>query len=217
MTTIAGLRIASEGFVLGKVLARPSTHIELTQFVPTGEHLIPYFWVREGYDVEAFEEQVRADPRVGALTDLDGSVTKTLYSIEWADDADLDGLLSVLRNSDILVEEATGTASEWTFQIRAHDTETLEAFQRACIDQQIPVEVTRVYQNPTADEVDSYGLTPKQHEALALALERGYFSVPRAISLTELADEMDISRQAYSRRLQRGLQGILTESLRLNE
>lgn len=217
MTTIAGLRIASEDFVLGEVLTHPSARIELTQFVPTSEHLLPYFWVNEGYDVDAFERQIRADPCVDSLTSLDGSVTKTLYYIEWADDAELNGLLSVFRDTNLLVEEAEGTAEEWRFQIRAHDTETLEAFQRACIDQRIPIEVTHVYQNPTGSRTDSYGLTPKQHEALALALERGYFAVPREISLTELAKEVGISRQAYSRRLQRGLRGILKRSLRLNE
>lgn len=216
MTTIAGLRIPSEAFSLGEVLAHPSARIELTQFVPIGEQFVPYFWVGEGYDREAFEQQVRADPRVAVLTDLNGSVTKTLYHIRWAEDTALDDFLGVLKDSNVLVEEAEGTAEEWTFRIRAHDSETLEAFRRACLDRRIPVEVTYVYQNPTGTDLGSYELTPKQHEALALAFDRGHFAVPRESSLTELAEEIGISRQAYSRRLQRGLQGVLAESLQLN-
>ncbi|EMA44780.1 helix-turn-helix domain-containing protein [Halococcus saccharolyticus] len=217
MTTIAGLAIPSDEFSLGEVLSHPSARIELTQFVPIGNHLLPYFWVGAGYDAAAFERQVRSDPHVASLTDLDGSVTKTLYHIEWTDDAELDGLLGVFRDNDILVEEAEGTATEWRFQIRAHNTGVLEAFQRECLDRDIPIEITQVYHNPTETEIDSYGLTPKQYEALALAFEQGYFTVPRESSLTELAEEVGISRQAYSRRLQRGLRGILAETFQLDE
>lgn len=45
-----------------------------------------------------------------------------------------------------------------------------------------------MYHNPTETDTGSYGLTSKQHEALALAVERDYFAVPRD-SLTALAEE----------------------------
>ena len=216
MTVIAQFTVPGGAFELGEVLGHGGARIELTQFVPMGEQLVPYFWVGSGYDVEAFERRVREDPRVATLRDLDGSVTRTLYYIEWTPGIDLGGLLDVFRDTEVLVEEAEGTASEWHFQIRTHDTAALEAFQRECLARDIPVEVTQVYHNPAGDGIDAYELTPKQHEALALAFERGYFGVPRGSSLTDLADEIGISRQAYSRRLQRGLRGILAETLESN-
>lgn len=69
--------------------------------------------------------------------------------------------------------------------------------------------IQRVVHNPTGDDHDTQTLTSKQREAVRLAFERGYFTVPREVSLTELADELEISRQAFTHRLQRGLYGIL--------
>ncbi|PSQ64682.1 MAG: hypothetical protein BRD24_09910, partial [Halobacteriales archaeon SW_9_67_24] len=52
-----------------------------------------------------------------------------------------------------------------------------------------------------------------QQEALVLALERGYFDVPRDVSADDLGEELNISGQAFSRRLQRGHRSILTNLL----
>jgi predicted DNA binding protein len=58
-----------------------------------------------------------------------------------------------------------------------------------------------------------FGLTPDQREALVLALNRGYFATPSEVTLDELADELDISRQALSTRIRRGNESILREVL----
>jgi predicted DNA binding protein len=46
-------------------------------------------------------------------------------------------------------------------------------------------------------------MTDKQLEALELAYERGYFERPRQVTQEALANELDISKQALSRRLSR--------------
>lgn len=50
-------------------------------------------------------------------------------------------------------------------------------------------------------EVDLATLTGKQRRALELAVERGYYERPHNVSLTEIADDLDISKQALSQRL----------------
>lgn len=45
------------------------------------------------------------------------------------------------------------------------------------------------------------GLTDKQREALALAIESGYYERPRGATLDDLAAELDVSRSAVSQRL----------------
>ncbi|EMA44782.1 helix-turn-helix domain-containing protein [Halococcus saccharolyticus] len=116
-------------------------------------------------------------------------------------------------NRDLIVEEASGTAEEWEFHLRAHDQAALSTFQEACHDKEVPIDITRVHHNPEEADGPSHRLTRKQREAVTLAFERGYFAVPREITLTELAEEIGISRQAYSRRLQRGLRNVLSEVL----
>ncbi|WP_255681438.1 helix-turn-helix domain-containing protein [Natrinema sp. SYSU A 869] len=58
-----------------------------------------------------------------------------------------------------------------------------------------------------------FDVTPEQREALLLALERGYFDTPRKVTLTELAEEFDISSQALSDRIRRGVKEVLVKSL----
>lgn len=48
---------------------------------------------------------------------------------------------------------------------------------------------------------ENISLTPKQHEALALAVETGYYDQPREATLKELADELGVSSSAVSQRL----------------
>lgn len=50
-------------------------------------------------------------------------------------------------------------------------------------------------------EVDISTITEKERIAAELAIERGYYSRPRETSIQELADEVDISQQAFSHRL----------------
>ncbi|MFU8867286.1 helix-turn-helix domain-containing protein [Natronococcus sp.] len=49
--------------------------------------------------------------------------------------------------------------------------------------------------------VDLSEVTPKQWEALELALDAGYYASPRTVGLSELADELSISKSAVSQRL----------------
>ena len=57
------------------------------------------------------------------------------------------------------------------------------------------------------------GVTGKQREALDLALEHGYFEVPRENNATELAEMLGISRSAFARRLHRTEQSVFNNLL----
>lgn len=50
-------------------------------------------------------------------------------------------------------------------------------------------------------KVDMGSLTEKQAEALTLAVCQGYYETPREVGIASLAEECDISRQAFSHRL----------------
>lgn len=50
-------------------------------------------------------------------------------------------------------------------------------------------------------EIDATEITEKQREAVELAVELGYYDRPRKASLSDLADELDISKSAVSQRL----------------
>lgn len=58
-------------------------------------------------------------------------------------------------------------------------------------------------------EVDLSHLTAKQRDAVARAVEAGYYETPQAASLEELAAEFDISPSAFSQRLGRAEESLL--------
>lgn len=65
---------------------------------------------------------------------------------------------------------------------------------------------------------DSTGALPaEERETLRVALEKGYFEVPRAASLVEVADELGRSDVEVSQQLRRGMGDVLRETAILDE
>ena len=83
-----------------------------------------------------------------------------------------------------------------------------------CEEYGISVDLISIMQNPpSADEHSQYGLTDRQHEALTLAISRGYYESPRQVTTDELAEEMGISQPSMSDLLRRGERQLLTSTL----
>ncbi|TKX56422.1 helix-turn-helix domain-containing protein [Halorubrum sp. SS7] len=71
-----------------------------------------------------------------------------------------------------------------------------------------------VVEGPDATEqvtFDLSALTPKQRRGLELAVVRGYFDDDRDVRLSELADELDISKSALSQRLRTAQAKLVTD------
>ena len=218
MSVIAGFSVSADEVVFGQALAGTETRIELTQFIPVEEQFVPYFWKERDGDTEQFEGTARDHPAVEDLVELDGRVEAALYRIDWNPDA-ANGFLDALREHDVLVEEAsTNHGEEWFFRLRAFGQDELSGFQSECHNNDIHIDVHRMVHNPDSGSHSKHdralvGITPKQHEAIELAVEWGYFQVPRESSVAELAKEIGITRQAFSRRLQRAQQNVFTNLL----
>jgi hypothetical protein len=204
------LTVPSESLEFGQILHNgEDVRIELTQFVPTGNTLVPYFWA-ETADPSSLEEAIRADNRVRSLDRLDEGSNKTLYRVQWA--TDLDGFLEALEKHDLVVEQAIGTTEEWRFRLRGPDRNNISAFQDTLREKGITSTLKGIW-NPHGPNGDPYGLTEKQREAVELAFSEGYFSVPAETNLSEVAEIVGISRQSFSRRLNRGLNRVLAETV----
>lgn len=57
-----------------------------------------------------------------------------------------------------------------------------------------------------------HGLTDRQHEALRIAYEMGYFEIPRTASLDDIAAELDITAPSVSERLRRAQTRLIEET-----
>lgn len=82
---------------------------------------------------------------------------------------------------------------ELTRLFRALDTATVEATTESIVPATLSAGTTVSF--------DIGILTDKQRQTLELALEEGYYERPREVSLSELADRLDISKSAVSQRI----------------
>ncbi|GAA0530860.1 helix-turn-helix domain-containing protein [Halorubrum ejinorense] len=210
MSVILEFSIPATEFQLGEVLSGSSMQIELERIVPTGDMIMPFVWVT-GDDHDTFADMVRSQSNVQELLPLDRIGESGLYRIEW-EEPPMD-LIEGIAQADGVVLEARGL-EDWTFRLRFPDHSNLSTFHNYVIENDIPLHIDRTYTLTEATGVGRrFDLSQEQREALLLALGNGYFETPSEISLDELADELDISRQALSNRIRRGNLKILREVL----
>ncbi|MFB6170494.1 MAG: helix-turn-helix domain-containing protein [Haloarculaceae archaeon] len=210
MSVAADVGVPPDAFVLGEVLDTVGDYyVELTQFVPTGDQLVPFLWVDDDGEGRV-ERALRDHARIAAITCYDRRAGRSLYEVEWT--RPLDDFLAILHDVDVLVSRARGTPDGWQFDLLAEDQDELATFQSACNARSVPIEI-RSISRPGAAVADRLGVTEKQQEILQLAYERGYFDVPRQVTLSELGAELQISPQAASKRLRRGLESAVEYTL----
>jgi hypothetical protein len=203
MATVATVEVPADEFSLGRALAAAGDYYAtLAQFVPTENRFVPYLWLENG-DPSEVTASLRSQPRITAVTTADDSSGPILYEIEWTGRPD--GILSILLEVECDVVEAHGTPEGWVFELLGADHGELATFQSACNDRDVDVRIESVNRSAGTRD-DRSGLTRKQREILRLAHSGGYFGVPREVTVTELAGALDISPQAASKRLRRGLE-----------
>ncbi|WP_424016764.1 helix-turn-helix domain-containing protein [Halorientalis pallida] len=211
MSVIVEMEVVTSDFELGRILdVVPGVRIEVETMVPAGERAVPLFWVYDG-NRSSFESRVRDHPAVDAVTEIDEFDDRTLYAIDW--NVEFDHLFEAIVANDGHVLAATGHSDAWQFEVRFPSHDSLSSFRESLDDARINFEVIRVY-NPTRPDAGPwFGLTPTQREALVLAVESGYYDIPRTCTTVELAEKLGISDQAVTERLRRAIVNLVDHSL----
>jgi predicted DNA binding protein len=211
MSVVAELHVAAEQFELGRILAPAGeTRLELERVVPTGDAGVLLLWAYET-DAEEFVTSVRNYPSVDSFEELDRFESGTLYTLHW--DAESDHFFDAVCRERASLLRATAADGTWRFELRFHSHDSLSAFQRHCENARIRYDVRRVSaaEEPTVRPWN--GLTERQREALVLAVETGYYDIPRRRSTVDLAEELGISDQAVTERLRRAIVALTTDTL----
>ncbi|NUC72613.1 helix-turn-helix domain-containing protein [Haloterrigena sp. SYSU A558-1] len=188
----------------------PDATIELDRVVPTNDAAIPYFWIYAD-DVGDLTTNLKEDEGVDDSTVIDELEEQMFVRVDW--NLDHESVLTAIINTDVTLLSGLGDNENWTFEVRSSDQETLSEFQSYCRENDIPVQLTQLHALSPLESDKDYDLTDGQQEALVLAYSRGYFDSPRGATQDDLADELDISRQAVSSRLQRGLRRLVASTL----
>lgn len=207
MSTIAEFRLPAAETTLGTALEHaPEATFELESSVSKTR---PSLWV-SGVDRDAAEAAFETDPTVEGHELLVETDSRLLFDVSFVDDA-------VRLRDELLADggsllEMWGTDGWWQVRVRFRNRDALcDAYDRLeaagiAVDLRRVTDVTGVTDTETR-------LTPEQHEALEAALEHGYFEIPRAISMEELATELGISHQALSERFRRAYETLVDDEL----
>lgn len=215
MTVITEFSLPAEAFALGQATSGASDiQIQLERSVPVSKDCTLSIWATasgEDQDFKRFEHHLQESHSVKDVETITSVDNSTLYAVERSEQKEtfLDGI----SNVDGVLLEAQGN-SRWSFRVRFRDQGSLARFHEFYQTHDYPVNIERVH-TPHEEITDEYGfgLTPKQRETLQLAVEEGYFSVPRETNLSELAEKVEISHQALSERVRRGAKIVLQKSL----
>lgn len=211
MSVVAVFTVDAADFLLGETLAaHDDARLELERAVPLAERPAPCVWV-VGPDVGAVTESLRAEVEVCRVAVLDDAGSEALVRVEWG--SELDERLASLVETGATVLEAVGRDGAWRLSLRFPDHERLTAYHTRCVDADVSLRVEMV-NDPASLRGDADPLTDVQRETLLVALETGYFAVPREATLTELADRLGVSDTAVSQRLRRGMEQLVAASVR---
>lgn len=211
MSVIAKFVIPAEEFELGQILEiDPRVRVRLERTVPTGESVMPYFWVSREFE-EGVKEALEDDGTVESVSVIDSTPDESLFRVEWTED--IDGFIESVIENDVSVLEGKGTGDDWEFQVRLSDYDQLSDFYQSCVEDGMNVELSSVHGPLDTANTGEWGLTDEQRRTLETALENGYFDVPRGITLVELGHRLGISDSAVSQRLRRGLASLIDSAL----
>jgi predicted DNA binding protein len=211
MSVITEVRISPDDFELGQILSlEDASAIELETLVPSGDVTVPLFWVYEPVE-NGFLDAVERYPTVNSVTEMDVFEDRTLFKLEW--DASQDHLFRCILDHEGQILGATGTSEWWDFEIRFSKREALSLFRTCCEDAHISPEIISVYNPSDPGAGPWYGVSEPQREALMLAVQMGYYDIPRGCTTEELADALGISDQAVTERLRRAIGAFTRHAL----
>lgn len=174
---------------------------EVEQLVATNpDSLMPFIWITTT-DRTALEEAFAADESVADFQLIADFETEYLYQLEWVDH--IEHLIRILVTEKAAVLAARGQENTWHLRLLFADHASVTRTHEYCKEHGIEFDIENI-QEFNNQRSARFGLTETQQNALHLAADRGYYSVPRESTTEELAEALGVSHQALSERLRRG-------------
>lgn len=201
MATIIEFRIPLEQVALSHTAtAVPTVSVEIERCVAQAtDSMVPFVWIRAG-DFGAFERALLEDPSVVGFSMLADVGKERFYRMHWS--TGVADILEPLLKGDGAIITASMNGDSWEIQLMCPERSSLSDIYEFCEANDLSLTVDAIY-DLSDHEGAHYGLTEAQHMTLLQAKEKGYYDVPRTVTLSELSNELDLSHQALSERLRR--------------
>lgn len=171
--------------------------------------VMPCLWTA-GEDLEAFDAALDDDPTVEEVVTVTEYDDERFYQVDWSEeikrhiDAGLDEEGSLLH--------AEVRDRHWHLTIRFAIRDRFDAFRDYLTEEGIEFRLENLTRAMAPHQFMG-GLTGPQRDALVVAVEEGYFAIPREATMADVADALDVSTQAASERIRRGTERFVETML----
>ncbi|WP_138798451.1 helix-turn-helix domain-containing protein [Halostella sp. PRR32] len=163
----------------------------------------------DGFD--EFEASLDRDPTVADGRRIATFANRCVYSVRTTADCQL--IPPKCSELGIFVFNVVSGDGGWVFRLQIPDRDALLEFKEHCRKHDIGFRIVRLRESDYADGVAAAGLTDQQRELLLRAFYAGYFDVPRRVSQSDLADQLDVSTSAVSQQLRRAIEQLITTTI----
>lgn len=183
--------------------------VTLKQQTPTGDESLDLTVWASGDDLESFERGLHADGTVTRWVAIGGTDERKLYRIRLTRTASNSLDYHRWTDGQAVFLSVTREVRSWTVDAYFPNRSVLQQFEAGCEANGVQFDLLEVSESNELRDAQQFGLTQVQAETLLTALDRGYYSIPREVNLEELAAPLDVSHQAVSERLRRGVGSLI--------
>jgi len=209
---IAEFTFRHPGLPLMSSLEESDVRLDVEQAVAADpDEPVLFVWASDG-DLDEFEAALGRDETVAEYTLVEDAGDHRLYRVAVSEQTPV-SLYPVDDRMEASRLDVTSSADGVDARLRFPDRESLSEFRPRVEARGVDATLRGVYSDTESALGDEYGLSAKQREALVTAAELGYYDVPRQASLSDVADDLDVSPQAASERLRRGVKTFVREAL----
>ncbi|MFH5802028.1 helix-turn-helix domain-containing protein [Haladaptatus sp. CMAA 1911] len=213
MGVVVEAEVPSNEFALQKTITElDDLEFEVERIVAHDpDQLMPFVWVSaDKTDSELIQTTLENDPstaNVELLVDLDD---EWLYQMNWVDS--IQTLVQIIVEEEGTILAAFGREGTWHLRALFPERGAISRTNQYCTDNDLTFDIKRMYRLDEGEQ-GRFGLTDQQQETLETAFENGYFEIPQAITMDELAKELEISPQALSERLHRAHKNLIKNAI----
>lgn len=170
---------------------------------------MPCLWVT-AQEFDPVDEAIAEDRTVDEVVDATEFAERKYYQVRWVDDV-TDRIDTYVDNQGSVLN-ARATADGWRLRLRFASREQFDDLRAELDERGHSFELVSL---TTPDEADHpvVDLPQYQRRALTVARERGYYEVPREVTLRELADDLDTTHQNLSRVLRRATDNLIERAV----